>query len=185
MLVLLGPFFNVPSAVLIEDIPATEEEFVSGVTKIHVLYDQVDFQMEKNGGLMHLQTVEMLPRGRFTDRVLRNHEIPDLCSRRQILVKRLAGSSIEEPCRVMTSVEMDCNICPPSPACFINCSLVEFALDTFYFFGTDTSKLFYEPSAVPAMGGAVEEQQSIMLHQSLNSHWGSPIGHSFDSLKFD
>ncbi|XP_015668677.1 ribonuclease kappa [Protobothrops mucrosquamatus] len=51
MLVLLGLFFNVHSAVLIEDIPASEEDFTSGVTKIHALYDQVSYNCFIAAGL--------------------------------------------------------------------------------------------------------------------------------------
>nr|XP_056719392.1 ribonuclease kappa [Euleptes europaea]XP_056719393.1 ribonuclease kappa [Euleptes europaea] len=44
MLVLLGIFFNVHSAVLIEDVPTTEEDFQGkGPEKIYQLYNQVSY----------------------------------------------------------------------------------------------------------------------------------------------
>ena len=41
MLVLLGIFFNVHSAVLIEDVPFTEEDFNDGPERIYGLYERV------------------------------------------------------------------------------------------------------------------------------------------------
>lgn len=41
MLVMLGIFFNVHSAVLIEDVPFTEKDFENGPNNIYILYEQV------------------------------------------------------------------------------------------------------------------------------------------------
>uniref|UniRef100_A0A8C6Y8H5 Ribonuclease K n=1 Tax=Naja naja TaxID=35670 RepID=A0A8C6Y8H5_NAJNA len=49
--VLLGLFFNVHSAVLIEDVPATEKDFTTGVSAIHALYDQVSYNCFIAAGL--------------------------------------------------------------------------------------------------------------------------------------
>lgn len=51
MLVLLGIFFNVHSAVLIEDVPTTEEDFADGTKKIYGLYEQVSYNCFIAAGL--------------------------------------------------------------------------------------------------------------------------------------
>uniref|UniRef100_A0A4X2K132 Ribonuclease K n=1 Tax=Vombatus ursinus TaxID=29139 RepID=A0A4X2K132_VOMUR len=52
MLVLLGIFFNVHSAVLIEDVPLTESDFTeSGPQKIYELYEQVSYNCFIAAGL--------------------------------------------------------------------------------------------------------------------------------------
>ncbi|KAL8176927.1 UNVERIFIED_CONTAM: hypothetical protein K2H54_040472 [Gekko kuhli] len=52
MLVLLGIFFNVHSAVLIEDVPATEKDFEGkGPEKIYQLYNQVSYNCFIAAGL--------------------------------------------------------------------------------------------------------------------------------------
>ncbi|XP_068919281.1 ribonuclease kappa [Petaurus breviceps papuanus] len=52
MLVLLGIFFNVHSAVLIEDVPFTESDFTeSGPQKIYELYEQVSYNCFIAAGL--------------------------------------------------------------------------------------------------------------------------------------
>ncbi|CAM5179093.1 unnamed protein product [Eretmochelys imbricata] len=49
--ILLGIFFNVHSAVLIEDVPFTEEDFKGGPEKIHHLYEQVSYNCFIAAGL--------------------------------------------------------------------------------------------------------------------------------------
>ncbi|XP_062993576.1 ribonuclease kappa [Elgaria multicarinata webbii] len=51
MLVLLGIFFNVHSAVLIEDVPTTDEDFQGGPDKIYALYNQVSYNCFIAAGL--------------------------------------------------------------------------------------------------------------------------------------
>uniref|UniRef100_U3FW69 RNase K n=1 Tax=Micrurus fulvius TaxID=8637 RepID=U3FW69_MICFL len=54
MLVLLGLFFNVHSAVLIEDVPDIEKQFTTaggGVAAIHTLYDKVSYNCFIAAGL--------------------------------------------------------------------------------------------------------------------------------------
>ncbi|XP_053115544.1 ribonuclease kappa [Hemicordylus capensis] len=51
MLVLLGIFFNVHSAVLIEDVPALEEDFKNGPEKIYALYEKVSYNCFIAAGL--------------------------------------------------------------------------------------------------------------------------------------
>ncbi|KAF6299537.1 ribonuclease K [Rhinolophus ferrumequinum] len=43
MLIMLGIFFNVHSAVLIEDVPFTEKDFENGPENIYNLYEQVSY----------------------------------------------------------------------------------------------------------------------------------------------
>uniref|UniRef100_A0AAF6Z9Y0 Ribonuclease K n=1 Tax=Bos taurus TaxID=9913 RepID=A0AAF6Z9Y0_BOVIN len=43
MLIMLGIFFNVHSAVLIEDVPFTEKDFENGPQNIYNLYEQVSY----------------------------------------------------------------------------------------------------------------------------------------------
>ncbi|XP_033026521.1 ribonuclease kappa [Lacerta agilis] len=51
MLVLLGIFFNVHSAVLIEDVPTKEEDFTGNPDKIYALYEQVSYNCFIAAGL--------------------------------------------------------------------------------------------------------------------------------------
>ncbi|NWX94777.1 RNK Ribonuclease, partial [Nothoprocta ornata] len=49
--VLLGIFFNVHSAVLIEDVPFTDEDFKDGPERIYRLYEQVSYNCFIAAGL--------------------------------------------------------------------------------------------------------------------------------------
>lgn len=51
MLVMLGIFFNVHSAVLIEDVPFTEKDFENGPNNIYILYEQVSYNCFIAAGL--------------------------------------------------------------------------------------------------------------------------------------
>ncbi|XP_006922339.1 ribonuclease kappa [Pteropus alecto] len=51
MLIMLGIFFNVHSAVLIEDVPFTEKDFENGPQNIYNLYEQVSYNCFIAAGL--------------------------------------------------------------------------------------------------------------------------------------
>ncbi|XP_004857409.2 ribonuclease kappa [Heterocephalus glaber] len=51
MLIMLGIFFNVHSAVLIEDVPFTEKDFTNGPQNIYKLYEQVSYNCFIAAGL--------------------------------------------------------------------------------------------------------------------------------------
>uniref|UniRef100_A0A8D1ZWX9 Ribonuclease K n=4 Tax=Sus scrofa TaxID=9823 RepID=A0A8D1ZWX9_PIG len=51
MLIMLGIFFNVHSAVLIEDVPFTEKDFENGPQDIYKLYEQVSYNCFIAAGL--------------------------------------------------------------------------------------------------------------------------------------
>ncbi|XP_012868881.1 PREDICTED: ribonuclease kappa [Dipodomys ordii] len=51
MLIMLGIFFNVHSAVLIEDVPFTEKDFENGPQSIYHLYEQVSYNCFIAAGL--------------------------------------------------------------------------------------------------------------------------------------
>ncbi|XP_056366386.1 ribonuclease kappa [Oenanthe melanoleuca] len=54
MLVLLGIFFNVHSAVLIEDVPFSHEDFTDGPERIYSLYEGVSYNCFIAAGLYAL-----------------------------------------------------------------------------------------------------------------------------------
>ncbi|XP_066065065.1 ribonuclease kappa [Chamaea fasciata] len=54
MLVLLGIFFNVHSAVLIEDVPFTEEDFKDGPERLYALFERVSYNCFIAAGLYAL-----------------------------------------------------------------------------------------------------------------------------------
>ncbi|XP_004604965.1 ribonuclease kappa [Sorex araneus] len=54
MLIMLGIFFNVHSAVLIEDVPSTEKDFENGPQSIYNLYEQVSYNCFIAAGLYFL-----------------------------------------------------------------------------------------------------------------------------------
>ncbi|XP_003810176.1 ribonuclease kappa isoform X1 [Pan paniscus] len=54
MLIMLGIFFNVHSAVLIEDVPFTEKDFENGPQNIYNLYEQVSYNCFIAAGLYFL-----------------------------------------------------------------------------------------------------------------------------------
>lgn len=51
MLIMLGIFFKVHSAVLIEDVPFTEKDFEHGPQNIYSLYEQVSYNCFIAAGL--------------------------------------------------------------------------------------------------------------------------------------
>ncbi|NXF70454.1 RNK Ribonuclease, partial [Ciccaba nigrolineata] len=66
--VLLGIFFNVHSAVLIEDVPFTEDDFKDGPERIYRLYEQVSYNCFIAAGLYALLGGFSLCQGRLNKR---------------------------------------------------------------------------------------------------------------------